>query len=500
MQKILLFFLLVVIQTIMLAQPRSIIHLNQNWQYWANPNENVATALQALEQNEVETIDLPHTWNQWDATDITPGYRRSASWYFKELTIAIDPNKRYVLYLEGANISSAIYVNKQLAGTHIGGYVGFEIDLTDYLQQGATNQIAIRVDNGYNPDIIPSQKADFFIYGGITRDVWLKVLSPEHIQDVQISTPEVSQEKATTTVQLQLNAPAAGLTAKMELYDPFGQRVAESKEVKVANDQLQVEMPTLKQPQLWSTAQPNLYELKVLLKKKGKLVDQTEEKFGYRWFRFDPYGAFYLNGERLKIRGTHRHEEHAGYGAALPNELHRRDVEMMKEMGANFVRLAHYPQDPEIYKACDELGLIVWDELPWCRGGMGGDNWQKNTMGLLEEQITQNYNHPSILFWSLGNEIYWLPDFEGGDDEKQLNTFLKKLNDKSHELDPYRMTAIRKYYAGSDIVDVFSPSIWSGWYAGVYQNYEATIKKNLKLYPRFLHMEYGGSSHVGRHT
>jgi beta-galactosidase len=251
---------------------------------------------------------------------------------------------------------------------------------------------------------------------------------------------------------------------------------------------------------LWSPENPHLYTVVTQLLQSEKVIDEKTETSGYRWFKFEPYGAFFLNGERLLLRGTHRHEEHAGYGAAMPNELHRKDIELIKEMGANFIRLGHYPQDPEIYKACNELGLIVWDELPWCRGGIGEEVWQANTERLLKEQIQQNFNHPSILFWALGNEIYWLPDFENGDDEQRLNTFVKKLNDVAHDLDKDRMTAIRKYYAGADLVDVFSPSIWSGWYAGVYTNYKNTITQNQKKYRQFLHMEYGGSSHVGRHT
>lgn len=479
------------------AQVRTVVNLNEGWQYFENTTREVT---QYAEGVIAENINLPHTWNQWDAVDITPGYRRSASWYVKDLEMEISPNKKYILYFEGANISTDVYVNEKLAGSHIGGYVGFEIDITDFLEKSKKNRIEVRVDNSYNPDIIPSQKADFFIYGGITRDVWLKILPEDFIENVRVRTPAVSQEKASTEVTVFFEKKILESTVEIELYGPSGERVLKSEEVEIIDDKLVVELPVLKNPKLWSPRFPHLYELKFFLKQNGELIDEVSERIGYRYFHFEPHGAFYLNGEKIKIRGTHRHEEHAGCGAALSNKLHRQDVKMMKEMGVNFVRLAHYPQDPEVYRACDELGLMVWDELPWCRGGMGEDVWQKNTLNLLEEQILQNYNHPSILFWSLGNEIYWLPDFANGDDEKRINNFLKKLNDKAHELDPDRMTAIRKYYAGSDIVDVFSPSIWSGWYAGVYQNYEKTLEENRKKYPQFLHMEYGGSSHVGRHT
>ena len=266
------------------------------------------------------------------------------------------------------------------------------------------------------------------------------------------------------------------------------------------DSELEISFNELKDIKLWHTDHPNLYTLKVQLLENDKVIDEVSERVGFRWFEFKDYGAFYLNGKRLLLRGTHRHEEHAGVGAAMTNEMHRADMELIKEMGTNFVRLAHYPQDPEVYKACDELGLLVWDELPWCRGGLGNDTWKTNTKGMLKEIIEQNYNHPSIIFWSLGNEIYWLPDFEGGDNRENINVYLKELNDYAHQLDPTRKTAIRKYYEGADIVDVFSPSIWSGWYSGSYKSYQKAIDQYKEEYKHFIHTEYGGSSHVGRHT
>ncbi len=175
-------------------------------------------------------------------------------------------------------------------------------------------------------------------------------------------------------------------------------------------------------------------------------------------------------------------------------------MQQIKELGANFVRLAHYPQDPEVYRACDELGLIVWDELPWCRGGMGGQTWKENTKRLLKEQIIQNYNHPSIIFWSLGNELYWQPDFNNGDNPDSLKAMVSNLNDIAHNLDPYRLTAMRKYYDGAEITDAFSPSIWAGWYSGVYKTYQKALEQARPKYKYFIHTEYGGSSHLGRHN
>lgn len=488
-----------------ISQPlpeRKIENINSNWQYLEN---NLTDINELKNQKNWQKVNLPHTWNQWDAVDNSPGYRRDASWYQKEIFIENFQNAQYLLYFEGVNITSDIYVNGERAGGHVGGYVGFEVDISSLVKKGQKNIISIRVDNSYNPDVIPSQKADFFIYGGITRDVWLKILPKINLKNVQISTPEVSAKSASTKVKIDFhNADLLNenFTIKSKIFEPSTQKIVAEKTLK-ANDVKRSNTFTfskIKNPKLWSPEHPHLYQVVTQILKNGKVVDEKKETIGYRWFRFEDYGAFYLNGKRVLLRGTHRHEEHAGYGAAMPNELHRKDIEQIKEIGANFLRLGHYPQDPEVYKSCNELGIIVWDELPWCRGGMGEEVWQANTERLLTEQIRQNYNHPSILFWSLGNEIYWLPDFENGDDEKRMNQYVKKLNDLAHREDNSRMTAIRKYYVGADLVDVFSPSIWSGWYAGVYTNYEKSLTENQKKYPRFLHMEYGGSSHVGRHT
>ncbi len=478
---------------------RSRTLLNRGWSY----RETAAAQPDELSAVPSTAVTLPHTWNQWDAVDNTPGYRRDVSWYSRTLYLRSRPNRRYLLYLEGANTKADVFLNGQRVGGHVGGYVGFTIDLTDYLSPTGQNQLDIRVDNGYDPNLIPSQKSDFFIYGGLTRDLWLEDVPASYLSNVRISTPAVSAAEARTvaTLDIQGEAPEAGSISGTIVDPSTGEIVATGRTAISGRGEFSIAFSPVGTPALWSPENPHRYRVDLeLVSTDGTVTDRHREMIGYRWYRFEEHGPFYLNGERLLLRGTHRHEEHAGYGGAMPDSLHRRDIEMMKEMGVNFLRLGHYPQDPSVYEACDELGIIVWDELPWCRGGKGGEEWEANTERLLREQITQNYNHPSVLFWSLGNEIYWLPDFPGGDDTLAMNTFLRKLNDVAHELDPHRLTAIRKYYAGAHLVDVFSPSIWSGWYAGVYKNYEPTLEKQRPLYPRFLHMEYGGSSHVGRHT
>lgn len=474
---------------------RTKTNINENWSYLENATKSLSDA---NAQKTWESLSLPHTWNALDATDLNPGYRRDASWYKKELVLEnVSKETVYKLYFEGVNITSDVYLNGIRVGGHIGGYIGFEIDITAGIKKGK-NEIMVRVDNGLNLEVIPSQKSDFFIFGGITRDVWLLTLPMQHIKNVKIATPKVSNASATVSATISLTDKESNQKVEAFIVDPKNKIIAQ-KTVNVKDRNAVIKFDNISNPMLWDTDSPNLYTLKLVVNSKnGK--DIVEERFGLRWFEFKDHGAFFLNGKRLLLRGTHRHEEHAGVGAAMSNGQHRADMELIKSMGTNFVRLAHYPQDPEVYKACDELGLIVWDELPWCRGGLGNEPWKENTRTMLKEIINQNYNHPSVVFWSLGNEMYWLPDFEGGDDTAKMNVFLKELNDIAHDMDPGRVTAIRKYYEGAEIVDVFSPSIWSGWYSGSYKSYQKAIDQYKAQYKHFIHTEYGGSSQVGRHT
>ena len=477
---------------------RSKININSGWNYLENDTKNFTEINNSLGW---VAINLPHSWNSQDATDNNPGYRRSASWYKKDLLIPnIDSNKVYQLYFEGSNITTKVYVNGKEAGGHIGGYIGFTIDITEFINNG-NNEVLVRVDNSYNIDIIPSQKSDFFIYGGITRDVWLQSMAKDHIDNIKISTPKVSEKSASLVVIASVKSTKKPIefSYSAQLINPKG-KVVTTKKGTISSSTTTIAFNDIKNPELWDVNTPNLYTVSVSLLENGKVTDRVNDKVGFRWFEFKDNGPFFLNGKRVLIRGTHRHEEHAGVGAAMSNDQHRKDMESIKEMGANFVRLAHYPQDPEIYKACDELGLLVWDELPWCRGGLGTEVWQNNTKNMLGEIINQNYNHPSIIIWSLGNEMYWLPDFQGGDNTEKMNYFLKELNDIAHKLDPSRKTAIRKFEDGAKIVDVFSPSIWSGWYSGSYKSYKTAIDKYKLDYKHFIHAEYGGDSQVGRHS
>jgi len=478
--------------------------INDIWFYL----EDGIRELKNLYQSPIEwkKVNLPHTWNKSDALDQTPGYRRNISWYEKDIFIPTNKSdKIYKLHFDGVNSKSEVYINGIKAGGHIGGFVGFDVDITPFLKKGEKNSMQVKVDNSYDPYVVPSQKSDFVVYGGITRNVWLNVLPHTYFEKLLVQTPEVSTKSAATKIQIFLNNTDENKSSQIDavIRDKSGGIVASKSsksELKKGENKIDLEFPKIRNPNLWSPASPYLYSIELTLSLEGKQIDKYFNNIGYRWYEFKEHGAFYLNGERLLLRGTHRHEELSGFGNALSDSIHRNDIKMIKEMGANFVRLAHYPQAPEVYRACDELGLLVWDENPWCRGGVGPIEWQENTKNIFKEMIIQNYNHPSIILWSIGNESDWLPDFPDGDNPDSLKAFAQALHNLAKQLDPYRYTATRKFPAAQNVVDVFSPSIWSGWYSDVYKNYEKTLTKARDTYKRLFHVEYGGDSHVGRHS
>lgn len=484
--------------------PREDYLINNNWFYLEENINNPEKLYSAV--TDWQKVSLPHTWNKSDALDEVAGYRRGTGWYRKEILIPKQGKDiNYILHFEGVNNICEVFVNGKKAGGHIGGYVGFDINITPFVVKGEKNVILVKADNSFNPDLIPSQKSDFLLYGGITRNVHLRIIPVNNITNLIVQTPKVTEKSAAAKVKFNFNSKTIGDEFSFEavIKDKEGKIVSEKEvEIKSGNptDSVEILMPSIKKPNLWSPQNPYLYSLEIKAFRKGKTIDQISEVIGFRWYEFKEKGAFFLNGKRLLLRGTHRHEELSGYGNALPDSIHRKDIQMIKDLGANFVRLAHYPQAPEVYKACDELGLLVWDENPWCRGGIGGENWKNNTRRIFKEMIFQNYNHPSIILWSIGNECDWMPDFANGDNDDALKAFAVELHKLAKELDPYRLTTTRKFPQAQSVVDVFSPSIWSGWYSDVYKNYEKALLKARDNYKRLFHAEFGGDSHVGRHT
>ncbi len=409
-------------------------------------------------------VDLPHGWNSEGAA--AGAQRRDAGWYRSDVTVGDTAGASYLLHFEGANLVTDVYVNGVRAGGHEGGGIEFDVELTPLLRPGGTNRLDVRVDNGPAPQLIPSPAACFAPAGGITRDVVLNVVPATRLTALRILTPDVTAPSARAVLAVELVAAGAPADYAVEatIVAPGGAIVArrtQAASTPGGTRTVTIEMPPVKAPKLWSTASPALYTARVRLLADGKRVDEMSDRFGFRWYQLRAGGAFFLNGEPLAIRGTRWRED--GRPGAAGDAARRQALAAISAAGNNFVRLAHHPHPPTVYRAADELGLLLWDGLPWCRGGVGDDGWQANTRRLLEEQIRQNFNHPSIIAWSLGDEVDRQPDRPGGDDTVRLNAFIRSLSALAHALDPGRLTVFRGYAGAAGIVDVVEETLGSGW-------------------------------------
>jgi beta-galactosidase len=350
--------------------------------------------------------------------------------------------------------------------------------------------------------MIPSSLSDFNVYGGIYRYLNLEYVPNFSIQRLFVNAkvdPKGVEGKFDLALKLQNKSVGSKAHLKIEISDPKGKQISlTEKDIDPFDGEKSVYSNSIKKPELWSPDLPNLYTSTITISTESG-SQTVSEKFGFRNFEFVDNGPFKLNGNRLLLRGTHRHEDHAGVAAAMTEPMIRTEMTMMKEMGVNFIRLGHYQQSRIVLNLCDSLGIMVWEEIPWCRGGLGGEGYKQQARTMLSDMISQHRNHPSVIIWGLGNENDWPGDFPEFDKEK-IRAFMTELNSLSHQLDPTRMTAIRRCDFCKDIVDVYSPSIWAGWYRGIYTEYKETTEKEIQGVKHFLHAEWGGDSHALRHS
>ena len=437
---------------------RTILSLNAGWAFV----KDMAAAPAALDP-QWEQVDLPHSWNAVDGQDGGADYFRGKCVYAKELTKASLPSAdRYYLEINGANSSADVYMDGKALAHHDGGYSTWRVDITDALQE--TSLLAVIVDNAANETVYP-QMADFTFYGGLYRNVNLICVNETHF-DLETwgtpgihVTPIVEGENAKVTVEtFTVNQKDAQI--RYTLCDKEGNTVATA----VTADN-KVEF-VIENVHLWNARKdPYLYTATAELVQGEEVLDNVSARFGCRYYKIDPEKGFILNGVPYPLRGVSRHQDRWGFGNALLPEHHKEDMELICEVGATTIRLAHYQHDQYFYDLCDEYGQVIWAEIPYISRHMPGG--RENTVSQMKELITQNYNHPSIVVWGLSNEI----TMQGANDPDLLENH-HILNDLAHSMDKTRLTTMAvvsmcdKNEAYVRIPDTVSYNHYFGWYGG----------------------------------
>lgn len=437
---------------------RKIVNFNFKWAF-----SKLAAAVPEAMPDKWDWVTLPHTWNNIDGQDGGADYYRGTCYYVKEFEKKELPEgAQYYLEINGANSSADVYLNGRKLAHHDGGYSTWRVDMTKSLQE--KNLLVIAVDNSENTNVYP-QMADFTFYGGLYRDVNIIVVEESHFDleyyggpGIKV-TPQIEGEDAEVEVEVYVTNRKEGQELYYTILDKEGQAMVEwsSTEEKVA-----MKLPKV---HLWQGRKdPYLYTVEVKLMEGERELDKVSTHFGCRTFQIDPNKGFILNGEKYPLRGVSRHQDRWGLGNALLPKHHEEDMEMICEMGANTIRLAHYQHDQYFYDLCDEKGMVIWAEIPYISKHM--PEGRENTISQMKELITQNYNHPSIVVWGLSNEI----TISGSDEDLLENHRI--LNDLAHEMDATRLTTIACVSMCDmndpyiQIPDVVSYNHYFGWYGG----------------------------------
>jgi beta-galactosidase len=486
--------------------------LTTGWEYFRGSLGSAWDVWRAdiAESTGWKKIDVPHCFNAHDAVDPDQPYYEGPAWYRRKLQPR-NPfeNGRILLLFEGVGQKSQIFIANERVGTHVGGYDEFVVDITDVVARELKNSpvggdipLAVFCDNSRDSETIPSALNDFHRFGGLYRDVTLIYAPAISLERIHMVVEMSRSASAQVTVKARLQNPASShdeVQLLIRIFDPKGSLVrTASRKQSAWEGEVAITNFNFDNPHLWSPTDPALYRCEVQLASVHGTMSAVE-RFGFRYFEFVDHGPFKLNGEQLYLKGTHREEDHAGLGAAMPESLIRQEMTLIKDMGANFVGLAHHQQSRTVLDLCDELGLLVLEEIPWSRGGMGGEDYKAQARNMLRAMIDQHYNHPSIILWGVGNENDWPGDFPEFD-KQAIRGFMKELNDEVHALDPGRKTFLRRCDFCKDLVYVYSPSLWAGWYHGPYTQFRAKAEHEMNTVSHFLHVEWGAESHAGRHS
>ncbi len=439
---------------------RKLINFNSNWAFIKGtdvPPEKLP--------NSPVLVNLPHTWNAADGQDGGNDYYRSSCCYLKSFSLNDLPcGDMHYLEIKGANSSAAVFLNGQELARHHGGYSTWRVNLTPAMQE--ENLLAITVDNSPCDNVYP-QHADFTFYGGLYRDVNIISVNRSHF-DLDYHgapgiavTPKIEGSNAAVEIEVFITNKKPEQSLNYKIIDKALQPVACEQSTTSACVTLNI--PDV---HLWQGRKdPYLYTAVVELTENGEVIDSVFARFGCRTFKIDAEKGFFLNGEHYPLHGVSRHQDWHGLGNALLPEHHKTDIQLICELGANTVRLAHYQHDSSFYDLCDEAGLIVWAEIPYISSHLSLGT--ANTVSQMTELIIQNYNHPSIAFWGLSNEITM-----AGASTNEILENHRILNSLAHSLDPTRLTTIAAVsMCDMDdpylrIPDVIAYNHYFGWYGG----------------------------------
>lgn len=478
--------------------------INDNWKFrFSHQVQNTTT----------QRVDLPHTWNAQDALIGKIDYKRGIGNYTKRLFIEKQQEgKRLFLRFEGANSVCNVFVNGKHQGEHRGGYGAFIFEITDVVKYGAENELLIRVNNAEQLDVMPLV-GDFNFYGGLYRDVHLLstdllCISPLDYAStgVYLVQENVTDKQADVKARILLSnadTQTRRTTVRLEVSDGKRIVVKKEKEVTVEAQAVNVEQSidfSIQQPTLWNgTQRPFIYRATVTLLNGGKEIDRIEQPLGLRYYRIDSNEGFFLNGKPLPLHGVCRHQEHSEIANALRPEHHEEDTRLMLEMGVNAVRLAHYPQAAYMYDLMDRHGIVTWAEIPFVgpggyadKGFVDQQSFKENGKEQLRELIRQHFNHPSICFWGLFNELK-----EWGDNPVD---YVNELNQLAHQEDPTRPTTCASNQNGelNFITDVMAWNRYDGWYGASPSSLATFLDNQHKTYPNLKIgiSEYGAGASI----
>lgn len=456
---------------------RNIEIINKNWLF----KKDTHTVPNEL-PTDWQQLDLPYTWNGIDGQDGGNDYFRGKGCFVKALSkSALPKGEEHYLQFDGVNSSAEVYFNGIKIASHDGGYSTFRAKLTDIQEE---NILTVIADNSSNDYVYP-QMADFTFYGGIYRDVKIIGVSKNHF-DLDyygapgiMVTPKINGGNADIKIKIKTFVTnPADCTVEYKIFD--NDKIIAECTAAADNTEVTLQIESV---HLWNGIKdPYLYTAKAVLIRSGQHADEVSARFGCRSFKIDAQKGFILNGREYPLRGVSRHQDRPEIGNALTYAHHREDIDLICEMGANTIRLAHYQHAQEFYDLCDERGLIIWAEIPYISKHL--PNGVENTKTQMTELICQNYNHPCIVTWGLSNEI----TMNGAADQKLIDNH-KLLNDLAHALDKTRLTTLAAVtLCGIDeeyihISDVVSYNHYFGWYGGTADMYGPWFDRFHKKYP-----------------